>query len=151
MNKNGDIIIIEDDADDREFLTEAFNFVIRQNNYSNKLVVIGDSTLAFDHIKNSGSQPFIVLSDINMPRLDGFELRNLIVEDPELKHRCIPYIFITTAGDNEEYIKQAYKMSSHGYFNKPSHYPEYKTLATDILRYWKTAMVPPRQNLAQAG
>lgn len=151
MNKNGDIIIIEDDADDRELLTHAFEFVLKENNYPNKLVLIEDSSQAFSRIKNSGSCPFMVISDINMPRIDGFELRSLIAEDQELKERCIPYIFLTTAGENEEYIKKAYSMCAHGYFNKPDRYPEYKNLIADILKYWKTAKVPPAMPMQQAG
>jgi CheY-like chemotaxis protein len=142
MNKNGDIIVIEDDADEREFLEQAFNYVIKENNYSNRLVIIADSSTVVDYIRNCEENPFLVLSDINMPKLDGFELRSRIFEDPELKERCIPYIFITTAGDNEEYIREAYQLSVQGYFSKPRKFPEYKVLANDILKYWKSAKTP---------
>lgn len=142
MKRNGDIIIIEDDADDREILTEVFEQVLAENNYPNKVVMLEDSAKVIDYLKESGTEPFILLSDINMPKIDGFALRNRIFSDPDLKDRCIPYIFLTTSGSNENYIQKAYQMSVQGYFCKPVKFDDYKILITEIMAYWKLSKTP---------
>ena len=71
MNKEGPIIIIEDDADDRFLLEEVFTSL----DYLNKRIYFVDGQEALDYLLQMDSAPFLILSDINMPRLDGFELR----------------------------------------------------------------------------
>jgi len=136
MKTNGDIILIEDDADDREILIEAFDQVMTENNYDNRLVVIEDSSVVINYLKSTNTEPFLLLSDINMPKVDGFTLRDLISRDPELSERCSPYLFLTTS-DTSDYISKAYQRSIHGYFAKPVTFSGYKKLIADILSYWK--------------
>jgi CheY-like chemotaxis protein len=83
-----------------------------------------------------------MMSEINMPKVDGFTLRNRIFSDPDLKDRCIPYIFLTTSGSNENYIQQAYQLSVQGYFSKPVKFEDYKTLIAGIINYWKVSKTP---------
>lgn len=141
MDTNGDIILIEDDADDREILIEAFDHVLTENNYDNRLVVIEDSAVVINYLRTTRTRPFLMLSDINMPKIDGFSLRSRIMADPVLNARCIPYLFLTTS-DNADYIDQAYKMSVQGYFCKPVTFSGYKTLIAEILSYWKQSHRP---------
>ncbi|MNK01423.1 Response regulator rcp1 [compost metagenome] len=141
MKTDGDIILIEDDADDREILIEAFDQVMTENNYENRLVVIEDSSVVINYLKSTKAAPFLMLSDINMPKLDGFTLKDLISKDPDLRTRCVPYLFLTTSG-TEDYIEKAYQRSAHGYFAKPVTFSGYKKLIADILSYWKLNKTP---------
>lgn len=72
MNKKGAIIIIEDDPDDQDF----FYAVFEELNYENKILFFNDGQQALEHLRESDDEPFIVFSDINMPKLNGIELRN---------------------------------------------------------------------------
>ncbi|MGQ3087357.1 response regulator, partial [Flavobacterium sp.] len=74
MKMHRDILVIEDDEDDRDILREIF----RDLGYKNKIVFFSDSTEALDYIRKPEIEPFIIISDINMPKLGGFELRNII-------------------------------------------------------------------------
>jgi CheY-like chemotaxis protein len=136
MKINGDIILIEDDADDREILIEVFDQVITENNYDNRLVVIEDSSVVINYLKSTNTRPFLLLSDINMPKLDGFALRDQISRDPELNGRCAPYLFLTTT-NSSDYISRAHEGFIQGYFAKPLTFSGYKKLIADILSYWK--------------
>ena len=71
MNKRGPIVIIEDDTDDQEILSDIF----KELDYNNKLIFFADSVQALEYLTDTDIEPFLVLSDINMPKLNGMELR----------------------------------------------------------------------------
>ena len=144
MNLNGDIIIIEDDVEDRDILLEVFQEVLAAYSYSNRIVMIDQSTRVMEYLKSTDASPFLIVSDINMPMLDGFALREMIFQDKDLNDKCIPYIFLTTSGDNLDFMKRAYGMSIQGYFTKPNDYKDYFLLISDIVRYWKVAKIANR-------
>ena len=97
MNKDGEIIIIEDDEDDQFLLEEVFKLL----NYPNKRTYFPDGLAALEYLQVDNVLPFIILSDINMPKLNGIELRNKLHTDPQLCLKCIPYLFFSTAIDQE--------------------------------------------------
>jgi len=132
MKMHRDILVIEDDEDDREILQEIF----RDLGYKNKILFFGDSTEALDYIRQPEVEPFIIISDINMPKLGGFELRNMILQEELLSDKDIPYIFISNAQD-EYSIKQANKLSIQGYIHKGSDYNKYKEKIKTLVDYWK--------------
>ena len=86
MKMHRDILIIEDDEDDREILKEIF----RDLGYKNNLVFFSDSTQVVEYLRRPDINPFIIISDINMPKLGGFELRNIILNEEILMDKDIP-------------------------------------------------------------
>lgn len=132
MKMHRDILVIEDDEDDRDILKEIF----RDLGYKNKIIFFSDSTAALDYIRKPEIEPFIIISDINMPKLGGFELRNIIIEEEVLGDKDIPYIFISNAQD-EYAIKQANKLSIQGYIQKGNDYNKYKEKIKNLVDYWK--------------
>ncbi len=67
MNKEGPIVFIEDDLDDQEIMAEIF----KELNYENKIVFFGDGEKALEYLTKIYIEPFLILSDINMPKLNG--------------------------------------------------------------------------------
>lgn len=132
MKRHRDILVIEDDEDDREILQEIF----RDLGYKNKIIFFSDSTEALDYLRRPEIEPFIVISDINMPKLGGFELRNLILNEEIFMDKDIPYVFISNAQD-EQSVKQANKLSIQGYIHKGSDYNSYKEKIRSLIDYWK--------------
>lgn len=83
MDKNGTIIIIEDDIDDQFVLEEVF----RELGYPNKRLYFSDGMAALDHLYTTNERPFIIILDINLPQLNGLELRRKVQTDAELNLR----------------------------------------------------------------
>jgi CheY-like chemotaxis protein len=137
MNKNGAVVIIEDDVDDQEMLTEVFENL----NYSNKLIFFKDGQEALDFLNKEDILPFLILSDINMPRLDGFALRNKIKMDAKLQLRCIPYLFFSTAVSQASVI-DAYSASVQGFFVKQNTMGELEKTIKVIMEYWTRCSAP---------
>ena len=137
MNKNGAIIIVEDDKDDQEL----FNEVFAELNYKNEIIFFNDGQEALTYLTEKTTEPFIVFSDINMPKLNGMELRKQIHENEDMRLRTIPYLFFTTSAAQEDVIT-AYSKSIQGFFVKPSNYTDLKRLMKTIIEYWKECVSP---------
>ena len=117
MNKKGPIIIIEDDSDDQDILSEVF----KELNYKNELIFFDDGVQALEYLTNTEIQPFLVLSDINMPKLNGMELREKVHNNEDLRLKSIPYLFFTTSAE-QKHVIDAYSRSIQGFFVKPNNY-----------------------------
>ena len=137
MNKNGAIIIVEDDTDDQEMFTEVF----RELNYKNEIIFLNDGQEALTFLTKRSTEPFIVFSDINMPKLNGMELRQQIHENEDIRLKTIPYLFFTTSAAQEDVIA-AYSKSIQGFFVKPSSFQELKSLVKVIVEYWQHCESP---------
>ena len=131
MNKYGPVIIIEDDYDDQFLLDIAF----KKLGYANEVLYFFDGQQALDYLQDTTVTPFLILSDINMPRLDGFALRDKIQMDANLQRRCIPYLFFSTAV-SQDMVVNAYSLSAQGFFIKPNTLPELETTISVIMEYW---------------
>jgi len=137
MNDNGPVIVIEDDGDDQEILKEVFHNL----KYSNEIIFFSDGQAALDYLNKTDITPFLILSDINMPKLDGLALRNKIREDAKLDVKCIPYLFFTTAS-NQKSVVDAYSASAQGFFVKPHALEEIEETIDLIMKYWKKCVAP---------
>ncbi|GEO10747.1 response regulator [Segetibacter aerophilus] len=137
MNKSGPIIIIEDDIDDQELLGEVF----KELNYNNEVIFFGDGEEALRYLINSEVQPFLVLSDINMPKLNGVELREKVINNEELRMKSIPYLFFTTNAE-QKHVVEAYSRSIQGFFVKPNSYEKLKKMIVKIVEYWQECHSP---------
>jgi CheY-like chemotaxis protein len=137
MNLGGPIIIIEDDLDDQELLRRAFQKV----NYPNEVCFFDNGELALAYLNRTDVIPFLILSDINTPMLDGFALRDKVKMDAKLQLKCIPYLFFTTAG-NQDIIIEAYSKSVQGFFIKPNSVSVLENTIRVIMEYWSLCAAP---------
>ena len=137
MNKNGPIIVIEDDLEDQEILVE----IVQKLGYENRVIYFVDGNEALEYLNQSEVQPFLILSDINMPRMNGFELRNKVFTNKMLQLKCIPYLFFTS-GANRQSVIDAYAMSVQGFFLKPSSMTGLENSIKKIIEYWKECIAP---------
>jgi CheY-like chemotaxis protein len=134
---NNPIIIIEDDMDDQQIFKDIFEDL----KYPNEVIFFGDGQEALDYLNKTEVIPFIILSDINLPKLDGFALRNKIKMDAELQVKCIPYIFFSTA-TNQKAVVDAYSLSVQGFFVKEDKFTDFKDTIETIMKYWHKCVAP---------
>ncbi|WP_336517874.1 response regulator [Pollutibacter soli] len=137
MNKRGPIIIIEDDIDDQDLLNDIF----KELDYKNELIFFGDSVQALEYLTKTEIEPFLVLSDINMPKLSGMELREKIHNNEDLRLKSIPYLFFSTSGE-QRHVIDAYSRSIQGFFVKPVSYDKLKKVIIKIVEYWQECESP---------
>ncbi|MCF2496692.1 response regulator [Dyadobacter chenhuakuii] len=137
MNKKGPIVIIEDDMDDQDILSEIF----KELNYENELVFFGDGVQALEYLTHINIEPFLVLSDINMPKLNGMELYEKIHNNEDLRLKSIPYLFFSTSAE-QKHVIEAYSRSIQGFFIKPSNYDRLRKMIVKIVEYWQECESP---------
>ena len=137
MNKKGQIIVIEDDEDDRMLLDEVF----KELAYPNEILFFESGEEALEYLKDEKVYPFLILSDINMPKLNGFELRKVVHTNEGLSEKCIPYIFFSTAAEQPE-VLQAYSLSVQGFFVKPHSSQALTIMMRKIIEYWQECYAP---------
>lgn len=137
MNRSGPIIVIEDDMDDQDSLREAF----LELNFKNEIIFLDDGVKAYDYLNDRPIEPFLILSDINMPKLNGLELREKIQNNADLRLKCIPYLFFSTSAE-QQHVVDAYSKSIQGFFVKPSSMPQLTNTVRKIVEYWQECISP---------
>jgi CheY-like chemotaxis protein len=137
VNKKGPVIIIEDDEDDQILL----ELVFKKLKYPNNVIYFVDGQQALNFLEATAEIPFLILSDINMPKLDGFALRQKVHIDAQLKLKCIPYLFFST-GVSQQMVIDAYSLSVQGFFIKPATLVQLEKTITIIMEYWQACTAP---------
>jgi len=104
-------ILVVDDREDNLFSIEA---ILGRDNYT---IVKANSGRAALKILLNEHDFSLILMDVQMPDLNGFETANIIYERDKLKN--IPIIFITAFSNDEDHIFKGYKMGGVDYIYKP--------------------------------
>jgi CheY-like chemotaxis protein len=137
MAKAGPILILEDDQDDRDIYEKVMASLGVKNEL--KFFEGGDDLLRY--LQVTLDRPFIILSDINLPRMSGIELRRQINADEFLRKKSIPFVFLTTV-ESREVIEEVYELSVQGYFVKRYMLGEIEKQVRQILDYWRDCVHP---------
>ena len=132
MESQGDILLAEDDDNDVFFMRRA----LQKAGIEFPLQVIHDGQQAIDYLKGEGKfsdreqhpLPSIMLLDLKMPFLDGFEVLSWIGSQPSMKG--IPVVVLTSSAEERDRRKAA-ELGAKAYFVKP---PKPETLK-EILRF----------------
>ena len=137
MSVKGPIILIDDDEDD-QFLIKN---VMEELGITNQLIVFENGLEALKYLEVTTDQPFLIFCDVNMPVMNGLELRIRIDQNEYLKKKSIPFVFVSTSGGSE-IVRIAYDATIQGFFKKESSFSEYKRQIKLILDYWACCLHP---------
>jgi CheY-like chemotaxis protein len=93
------------------------------------------------YLQTTLERPFLIISDINLPAMTGFDFLKSINNNQRLKEKYIPFIFLTTASTAST-IQQAYLMPAKGFFVKPLNGNQLRQTIAAIIEYWKISSIP---------
>jgi len=122
--------IIDHDSDDQEVIRHVW----QELNLPNELVLLEGADQALQMLDKVTHAPFIILCELNLPAINGFELRRIMLDKNQKKFKSVPFIFWTTQA-SESQIVQAYDLSVHGLFIKASDFNELKNTFICIINY----------------
>ncbi len=138
--KDVHILLVEDDEKDSEAVVRAF----KKRNFTNPLTIVPDGVEAFAVLQREIKHPYLILLDLNMPRMSGLEFLQRLRQDPLLRRSIV---FVLTTSDREEDKLAAYDAQVAGYLVKARAGEDF-TRVTDLLeRYWNTVEFPPEGTL----
>lgn len=131
------ILIIDDDSDDRGFIQDAW----KELNYQNQLIFFKNGEDVLKFLDAEKITPFLIISDVNLPKMDGFELKEKLLKHPSTRYSSIPFVFWSSAISNAQ-VKKAYDLGVNGIFVKENNFNGIKQALTDIVNYWEKSKVP---------
>jgi CheY-like chemotaxis protein len=130
MKNSKPILLIEDDSIDVMKVKRA----LKDRNASNPLVNLenGEKALEYLDCKSTG-KPCLVLLDLNMPGIDGFEFLRRVKNDQRLKK--IPVVVLTSSQDEVDVVR-SFDLGAAGYIVKPADYDKFVETLEIIDNYW---------------
>ncbi|WP_428667684.1 response regulator [Runella sp.] len=137
MSLIGPIISVEDDTDDQYLISQ----IIGSLDLPNELIFFPNGKTALHYLETTAEQPFLILCDINMPVMNGIELRDHINKSEFLRRKSIPFVFLTTAA-NAQLIRIAYDAAVQGFYKKATSYAKFQQQLKLIIEYWQSCLHP---------
>jgi CheY-like chemotaxis protein len=131
MTIKNPIIIVDDDEDDHYLMKR----VCEKIGVKGELIFFSEGEKLIHFLKNSKEKPFIILSDVNMPMMNGLELRRRLFEDETLRRKSIPFIFFSTAA-MASIVNEAYDLTVQGFFIKDQSIEKMEKTLKLIFEYW---------------
>ena len=140
MDKALDILLIDDDVVDQEAVRRALNsssLKFRLSVASNGLEGL-EALHGIDRSMTSGKLPLILL-DLNMPRMNGFEFLKELRAHPELESAVV---FVLSTSQRDEDVKVSYEYGVAGYVSKNSMAADFTLLGQFLHSYWRLVHFP---------
>lgn len=129
MCKNGPLLLVDDDADDQELMTLS----LKELGLQNQIKYFNTAESALKYLYETSEQPFMIVSDINMPKMDGIEFKKRIDACNVLSSKCIPFVFLSTC---TKHFKDTCNLNIQGYFEKGNTLEQLLQTMRIILAYW---------------
>jgi len=136
MNLPGPVVLIDDDKDDQAILVE----VLQQLGIG-EVRLFDNCPDALEFLKNTSEKPFVILCDINLPRMNGLEFRREINESEYLRQKSIPFVFLSTSAIPEQ-VNEAYTLTVQGFFVKQFSMQGMQATLNCIMEYWLSCVHP---------
>ncbi len=139
------ILMADDDPDDRLLAREALEEV----GATCEIVCVADGGALLDYLHRRGAyagadalpRPYLILLDLNMPRMDGREALRQIKGDPDL--RRIPVVVLTTSNAEED-VRRCYELGANAYITKPMTFEGLVMVMRTLTTFWfEVAQLPP--------
>ena len=144
---NGIILLVEDDT----FTAELTMACLRKGEgAANEVVLAHDGVEAIDYLFDpeleASEMPGLVLLDIGMSQMDGFEVLRRMRADE--RTRFVPVVMLASSIRAED-VHKAYSLGANGYLDKLSHGAPWHEMVQTAARYWLRMNVTPNSLAGQ--
>ena len=147
MEKTATILLVEDNRMDVELTLDAF----KEARLENKILVVTNGQEALDYLfrrgvyadRNTYPMPDLILLDLKLPRIDGFEVLRQIKSANILKR--LPVVILTSSKDEGDRAL-SYDIGANSYLVKPVSFDGFLGVVKQIEGYWLTLNVAPPEN-----
>jgi len=139
------ILAAEDEASDRLILELAFH----RAKLSHPLMIVNDGEEALDYLSGKGRfadrtaypMPALVVLDLKMPRMSGFDVLAWLATQPQLRE--IPAVVLSSSSDESD-MSKAWQLGAREYFVKPHRLDDLIKIVHEMQKRWlRTASLDP--------
>jgi CheY-like chemotaxis protein len=128
------ILLVEDNPDDEALTLLA----LREHHLADDVVVVRDGAeaLAFFYETTragDGHLPELVLLDLNLPKVDGFQVLKILREDPHT--RRLPVVVLSSSSEERD-VAHSYDLGANSYVRKPVDFTEFSEAVRQLGIYW---------------
>lgn len=135
---NRDVVLVAEDSDEDFFILER---AAKQAASGLRLHRVNDGRAAVDYLNQAhhGRQtprpplPKLVLLDLKMPTMDGFEVLRWLSRHAELKR--LPVVVFSNSAETSD-LRKAYDLGANGYTTKPETFERLKQQVSALQEYW---------------
>ena len=133
-----DILLVEDDESDIKVTQRAFDRAKLKNN----IYIVRDGQEALDFIyhqqqyqdKKKYPRPDLILLDIALPKMDGFDVLKRLKGDQEFN--AIPVVILTSS-QNDQDVAKGFGFGASSYIQKPVSFEEFNKIVDGFNFYWQ--------------
>lgn len=137
MIENDRILLVEDDALQVQLIRQ----VLTASRVTNRVLSVGSGEEALDYLSGKGNYsdrvqyplPSLVLLDLKLPKISGFEVLSWIRKNPVMNR--LPVVVLTGSAENGD-IERAYNLGANSYLVKPFEMEDMRALVKSINAYW---------------
>lgn len=138
------ILLVEDTSSDVALTLRA----LRKHGICNRLVIAEDGQEALDYLFCTGAHtgrdirdtPMLILLDLKLPRIDGFEVLRRIRADQ--RTRRIPVVILSASSEKQD-ITAGYDLGTNSYIRKPIDFHQFAEIVKQFGLYWLVTNEPP--------
>lgn len=131
------ILLVEDNSTDEELTLRA----LRKANLANEVIVARDGTEAIDFLfctgryagRDPAQMPAVVMLDLKLPKLSGFDVLKLMRADPRTK--AVPVVVLTSSSEDEDMVR-SYELGANSYVRKPVEFSAFAHAVGQLGIYW---------------
>src|SRR6185503_10197812 len=131
------LLLVEDNEEDAFILQRAFKTL----QFSNPLFRVRDGEEAVQYLSGNGvyanraefPPPYLVLLDLKLPRMDGFQVLQFIRETPALKHL---FVIVLATSDLNRDVARAYELGADSYLVKPGALSDVREVIELLRKHW---------------
>ncbi|WP_422356109.1 response regulator [Roseivirga pacifica] len=128
------ILLVEDSLEDIVLTKLAFS----KSNVPAEIDVVNDGEECLSFLRKEepftdAKVPDLILLDLNMPKLNGKQVLEVVKTDPELKH--IPTVVLSTSKRKVD-VEESYERFANSYLAKPIDFNEFLDLVKEIETFW---------------
>lgn len=144
MKSNRDILLVEDNLSDIDLTKRA----LIKGHIANDLIVAEDGQKALDYLfgkgeyagRDTSTAPALVLLDLKLPKVSGFEVLRQIRADDAIGH--LPVVILTTSAEQRD-ITAGYGLCVNSYIRKPVDFNQFVECVKQLGLYWLVLNEPP--------
>jgi len=140
----GKIILVDDQVYEKHLLKDA----LLDKSWDIDVEFFNNARDALEHLKKNADEIFLIISDMNMPGMNGMDFKITIDRDEYLRQKSIPFIFVCNDPDRDKMI-EAYHYRVQGYFRKPDTVEEQAEMLETIVQYWISCAHPTKWDIKE--